>query len=207
LFFTADDGVHGRELWKSDGTAAGTVLVKDILPGGYSSNPSDLTAVGNRLFFSAGDGVHGRELWRSDGTRAGTVLVKDINPGPSASLDTGISLTTGVIPSYLTDVGGTLFFSADDGIHGNELWKSDGTRAGTVLVKDIIPGPYSGIDPYNGYPNLTDVRDTLFFTTDAGTGRQLWKSDGTSAGTVLVKDINPGSYHGYYYSSNLANAG
>ena len=43
-------------------------------------------------------------------------------------------------PTYLTDVGGTLFFTADDGTHGQELWKSDGTKAGTVLVKDINPG-------------------------------------------------------------------
>ena len=81
LFFTADDGVNGRELWKSDGTAAGTVLVEDIrLGAGNSSLPSQLTNVNGVLFFTADDGVNGRELWKSDGTAAGTVLVKDISP-------------------------------------------------------------------------------------------------------------------------------
>jgi ELWxxDGT repeat protein len=95
LFFTAGDGIHGRDVWKSDGTAAGTVLVKDIKTGGRLGHPSDLVDVGGTLFFAARSGGHGRELWKSDGTRAGTVLVKEINPG-------GDSYTIG----GLVDVGG-----------------------------------------------------------------------------------------------------
>ena len=80
LFFYADDGLNGQELWKSDGTDAGTVMVNDINSGSSASSPFQLTAVGNTLFFYADDGTNGIELWKSDGTTLGTVLVKDIYP-------------------------------------------------------------------------------------------------------------------------------
>jgi ELWxxDGT repeat protein len=178
LFFNANDGESGHELWKSDGTAAGTVLVKDIFPGSDSSYPEELTAVGSTLFFIARDGATGSELWKSDGTAAGTVMVKDILSGDIGSA-----------PSELTNVNGTLFFSANDGVNGVELWKSDGTAAGTVMVKDIRLGLGSGSNP----TDLTNVNGTLFFTaTDGVNGYELWKSDGSADGTVRVKDIKEG---------------
>ncbi len=180
LFFTANDGVHGDQLWKTNGTAAGTVMVTDINPAGLG--PKYLTNVNGTLFFTGSDGPDGVELWKSDGTAAGTVMVKDIKVGSGGSN-----------PSYLTNVNGTLYFSANDGVHGYELWKSDGTAAGTVMVKDISPGSA------NAYPKfLTDVNGTLFFSANDGVhGYELWESNGTAAGTVMVKDINPGSTGSY----------
>ena len=201
LFFSAYDSAHGYELWKSDGTAGGTTIVKDIFPGGFtgyyggyylnSSSPGNLTNVSGTLFFTANDGVHGYTLWKSDGTEAGTTWV-----------GSGVS---GL--SRLTNVNGTLFFAAY-GADGNELWKSDGTSAGTTLVKDIFPGVtiYSGYYGYSITPNssnpdaLTVVNGTLFFTAADTHRRQVWKSDGTEAGTVMVTDIPIG---GLSYSTGI----
>jgi ELWxxDGT repeat protein len=111
LFFRAWDAAHGVELWKTDGTQAGTALVLDAVPGPDSSDPLELKAAGGRLWFSARDGLHGRELWTSDGTAAGTRRVEDLAPGPSSSS-----------PGRLTVAGDHLFFAADDGVTGRELW-------------------------------------------------------------------------------------
>jgi ELWxxDGT repeat protein len=136
LFFRANDGDSGDELWTSDGTAGGTTRLKDIRPGGASSSPQQLTSAGNYVFFSADDGVHGSELWRTDGTIAGTQLVKDIRVGADPQLPSNR-------PWLLTDIEGTLYFTADDGIHGVELWSSSGTESGTTLVHDFARGAAS----------------------------------------------------------------
>lgn len=161
-------------------------MVMDINVGEQSSNPDNLVDVNGVLYFSAYTINEGYELWKSDGTEAGTVMVKDIATG-----------TLGSLPTLLTNVNGILFFAAYTANGENELWKSDGTSAGTVIVKDINPnsGIYGGADPYK----LINVNGTLFFTAVDGTvgyNRELWKSDGTIAGTVMVKNIDPtsGSY-------------
>ncbi len=175
LYFSAAANGTGSELWKSDGTPEGTVLVKDIRPGSAGSGLVELTLINGTLYFVADDGIHGLELWKRDGTAEGTVLVKDIVAGNTASL-----------PQQITNVNGTLFFAASGATGGRELWKSDGTAAGTVLVKDI--SSTGSANPFS----LTPVNNTLFFVASESThGRELWKSDGTAAGTVLVKDINP----------------
>src|SRR5262249_7110133 len=134
LFFMTNSG-----LWRSDGTDAGTVHL--------GSGGSQLTAVGDTLFFAGGGGSWGSgvELWQSDGTVAGTTQVKDINPGGgwvyySNGYGYGGSweyVPNSSNPGSLTNVNGTLFFSANGGYSGVELWKSDGTEAGTVQVKEI----------------------------------------------------------------------
>ncbi|MCP3142547.1 ELWxxDGT repeat protein [Pyxidicoccus xibeiensis] len=180
LYFAANDGEHGMELWRSDGTAAGTYLVEDVRPGPESSNPQSLRAVGGRVFFRADDGEHGQELWVSDGTRRGTRLVEDIRPGPDGSTD--------FLGEQRVSVGEVLYFAADDGEHGVELWRSDGTPAGTRLVEDIFEGADSAF-PF-GIVAFGSI--VLFEATDREHGNELWRSDGTRAGTRLVEDIRPG---------------
>ena len=174
----------GLELWRSDGTPSGTYRLKDINAGKASSLEKDteFLAVGSMMFFTADDGVHGKELWKTDGTSAGTVMVKDINTFGEIDLGTGISYTEGSFPDNLTNVNGTIFFRVSTTIYlaSSTLWKTDGTRAGTVMVSSV-----------GGVNDLTRAGSLLFFSANDGVhGNELWKTDGTAAGTAMVKDIN-----------------
>jgi ELWxxDGT repeat protein len=174
VYFSAHDGPDGAELWRSDGTVAGTYMVKDIWPGLGSSFPGRFTTIGSITYFAATDNVNGTELWRTDGTSGGTFMVKDINPG-----------TTSSSPTDLVTNGTTLFFFADDGVHGRELWRSDGTDIGTQLVADIRPGSA-------GQASLTQSRmavaadGTLYMIATDGTASSLYKSDGTVGNLTKV---------------------
>jgi ELWxxDGT repeat protein len=177
LFFRATDGPGGNELWKSDGTAIGTVQVKNIAPGSGNSNPNYLVALGGILYFSASDSVNGNELWKSDGTSPGTVMVKDIRTGAVSSN-----------PQELVVAGSLVFFRAFDDTGDEELWRSDGTDPGTFRLGDIWPGP-TGSQP----TLLTAMVSNLFFrASDGVTGHELWASDGTMPGTLMVANIGPG---------------
>ena len=187
LFFVTDDGSSGEELWTSDGTAGGTVQVRDIVPGTQGSTPSNLTDVAGMLFFSVRNGEGDGELWASDGTTAGTLRLRGGYPqrwitAPPPHVDPPKL-------EYFIAVGGRLFFAADDGINGTELWTSDGTPAGTFMVKDIGSGSLGSFPA-----ELTNVNGTLFFrayhdTSNTAWLSSLWKSDGTAAGTSLVYNL------------------
>ena len=215
LFTTTFD----TELWKTDGTAQGTTLVKAI---GGPFSLHDITAVGSLAFFGGHDGVHGDELWKSDGTFAGTVMVKDINPSGDSK------------PHSFAALGGVLVFAANDGQHGKELWRSDGTAAGTFLLADVAPGSFQsdplvlgvlgtkvlfgahdpaldrglwatdgtiagtsliasgiGLEYFQEDP-LPVLNGSLYFAAGGSIYPAVWKTDGTPAGTVMVKDVQPG---------------
>lgn len=225
LYFNADDGVSGRELWRTDGTTTGTVMVADISPGSgsgvYVDSPwykhsgmasatyvtesgsqGEFTIFQGQLYFTGGTNGIETGLWRSDGTQSGTARVKNTyrwnvgDPYPKSQY---------YRPKGLRLVGSNLLFRAWDPVHGDELWRSDGTEAGTVLVKDIAPGSANSVfrqyfagtssdRDENLMPadEMVSTGDLLFFAAnDLVHGQELWISDGTAEGTKMVKDIWP----------------
>jgi ELWxxDGT repeat protein len=187
LFFSAFDPRHGRQLWKSNGTAAGTVMLTHVAAR-TGADPQDLTAADGELFFSAFDPRHGRELWKSNGTAAGTRMVRDIVPGPASSAPLDITAAFGQqgIP---TPPQVLVYFSAQQPRHGRQLFKSNGTAAGTVMITNVNPGPV-GLAP-SGIAALSDAT-AMFSGNDGRHGREPWVTDGTTAGTHMYADLNPG---------------
>ncbi|MFN9720516.1 MAG: ELWxxDGT repeat protein [Planctomycetota bacterium] len=183
VFFSAD-GVNGNKtLWKIDST---THTLAEI-PGAPTA-VGGFRQAGSTLYFAARAGGSGNaQLWKMTSAAAAPSVVQT-------------SGSIGWNPEWLTNVNGTLFFSGFTTTAGRELWKSDGTNTGTILVKDIQAGAGDGLPE-----NLTAVGTTLYFSANNGTnGQELWKSDGTSGGTVLVKDLVPGNGDGS--PRGLANA-
>lgn len=178
VFFNAYDAVTGRELWQSDGTEAGTGLVKNVIATGLSSQIRSLVTQAGHVYFSAKDGVHGRELWRSDGTAGGTHLVKDIRPG---QIDSS--------PRDMVEMGGLIYFW--EGEPSGDLWSTDGTEAGTQKVQNVISG-FQGGEPLVVVHHTQG--DRLYLTARTPTtGSELWVTDGTSPPTVLTEGLNPGT--------------
>jgi ELWxxDGT repeat protein len=191
-------------VWVTDGTVSGTFRLVTI-PGADCgtgcaprSRPSGFVELGGRVHFVAA-ATAGFQLWSTDGTPAGTGKVADL-PGPTTLQPVSFQ---DPFRDYLVRSGSALYFpansSAAGAFVGDELWRSDGTAAGTGLVADLNPGPGSS-DPYA----LTDVAGTLFFTAyTPAFGREIWKSNGSAASTTLVADLRPGPGQPYYFDGPL----
>ena len=174
LYFANDDPAHGVELWRSDGTAAGTGLFLDINPGAAGSFPGNMAVIDNTLYFSATTATGSSALWSSNGTAAGTSAVASFNSQPKGS-----ALFEN-IPDAFAVLGNTLLFAADNGA-GTDLWKTDGTAAGTAVVKMLMPGT-----PTSAPSDFTTVGDKAFFAVTGGMTEALWVTDGTTGGTTEV---------------------
>ena len=234
-YFTASEGVNGEELWVTDGTTCS--LVKDINTGVGDSYIYDIAIYNNELYFQAFNGtsdnlwksdgtasgtvvvdnayeLQGSQLMEYNSklyflgkvstTNSSGLLVTD---GSSIQMVKEFSSTGNGFIRALTPTSIGLFFIADDGVNGRELWISDGTTIGTRLVKDIDPSG-SGIQQQL---HMTFFNGEIYFGADDGvSGNELWRSDGTTLGTVIVKEINPngdsfylGDFRGIVYNGNL----
>jgi ELWxxDGT repeat protein len=239
LLFVSEDAVNGRELWVSDGTSAGTKILIDIRPGNSSSGVKILGVFGGNVYFTANTSDTVFNFWRTDGTVVGTSAVAALNPqymtelygklyfiardssgtflwtSDGTTAGTTKLLTTSLFskPSHLTRVGNQLFFYA--GNTGNatyDLWKSDGTQSGTVRVKDLDSTYFQ-----SSMQASKEWNNKLVFTTWTSSGKRLWISDGTSAGTFVLKTVveNAGTFDYlnlystpqsiYFTASSLAN--
>jgi ELWxxDGT repeat protein len=190
LYFQANDGANGRELWRVTGAATAS-MVEDAIPGGgisaaFSSYPAEFATVGSTLYFQADDGVNGLELWRIVGTNPAE-LVEDALPG--GGINPGIFRSN---PRELTNVSGTLYFNGNNAINGYELWRV-GSSGVAELVEDSLSG--GGIRPgsdSSAPAQLTNAGGTLFFqANDGSNGVELWRVVG-SGPAEMVEDAAAG---------------
>lgn len=176
VYFRASNAASGNELWRSDGTSAGSIVYANIAPGGASSNPNNFHAIGTTLFFTADDGTTGRELWRANTTNGTFTRVTDINTS-------GDSVPV-VLNAHVVD--DTLYFIATNAALGSELWRTSAST-GALSVVDIRPGSASSVSSVSTV--FWSFGSTLYFNANDGTnGLELWTSD--AQGTRLFADIN-----------------
>lgn len=174
LYFSADDGVHGDELWMYDGSEVS--LLKDINEGPDESEIQNMMLLNGVILFVADTETSGTEFWTTDGTEAGTQLLTEIGPGD----EDGVYISSFNANSGFFVYNNELFFTGiEDGDF--ELWKTNGTAGGTMLVKNIASFGDSFPD------NYVEFKGEVYFSCREG----LWKTDGTSSGTVLVEDDDP----------------
>jgi ELWxxDGT repeat protein len=193
LYFTAYQYEHGRELWKSDGTVAGTQRIFESAPGaGYDSLMNNTPMLGFKggVVFGTRDqtGVYGKELWFSDGTEPGTRMIKDIATGNVNSIFSSTSFAI---------INDRIVFNAYSLESGQELWVSDGTKGGTHLLVDLWPEYCDEGEPCSGVTNsesagIASSGEYAYFFAETPSGvddaveRQIWRTDGTVEGTVKI---------------------
>ncbi|MEZ4972675.1 MAG: T9SS type A sorting domain-containing protein [Cyclobacteriaceae bacterium] len=183
LIFGGYTSEQGEEPWITDGTIAGTHLIKDVNTIDLLGGPAEFFEFNDKVYFRAKNASSADfELFVTDGTEEGTSLVKDINPGAPASN-----------PNAFGIIGDKMYFEATTATYGYELWESDGTEEGTMQVVDLRAGNPGSIGEITAY-----YLDKVFFTAyvDAGLGSEIYVSDGTSEGTELLYDLQPGGNYG-----------
>lgn len=192
LYYYIINGTNNQELWKTDGTAANTNIAINFSPNISVHTP--FYKVANDFYFLATLSPIGTELWKSTGTPiTDATSIKDIKPG----MESGFYDQYGFLFFNPRTVNGIVLFVADNGTNGTELWRTDGTNAGTYMVKDIYPGSTgSGLALDNG--NSLQVGNIVYFGANEATGRGLWRTDGTSAGTYRLTD----NYRGGIVNAN-----
>ncbi|WP_346883179.1 T9SS type A sorting domain-containing protein [uncultured Algibacter sp.] len=174
LYFTANNGTNGSELWVYDGTT--TELFFDINPGASGSDCDNFFVINNKLIFTADDGAHGTEWWVTDGTVGNTELLKDIFSGT----DDGLFFSSFSSLTSFAVFNDKVYFAGIDRRSDFELWSTDGTAEGTKIVKNIVDDSFF---VRGSFPeDYAILNDELLFSCRDG----LWKTDGTEAGTVEV---------------------
>lgn len=190
-------GNYVASLWKTDGTTPGTQKVKEVnvnFLGVYNY----FAAVGSDIYFVFSTLAEGDELWKSDGTQAGTTIVKDIVPG------SGHSISSSWSPIYAWK--NKIYFITFPGTTGQELWKSDGTDSGTVLVK-TLPARYQSLPAGTGRLEMLGLNENLVFTAynETNGNRDFWVTDGTEQGTTLLASQSNGTYFSPAYLTLFQN--
>ena len=164
-------GTYGRELWRSDGTAIGTYMVKDINPGSSSTYAYEFASVGDSIYFWTSSA-----LWKSDGTNAGTIKVFDLS-------SFGM---TGYSSIRATD-NGLLFWTAHTSNYGYEIWVSNGTFEGTNLLKDMNPS--TGFASYTWAPYV--VGSKIYFQANDGSGVAMYVEPCQMSASINVPLLVP----------------
>lgn len=181
----------GWGLWRSDGTAKGTVRFASIAPAPRDMQIIEVVALAGRYYFMTSSTIQGEELWASNGTQAGTRRLTNFANKTVFYYDQATG--TGYLPALA--VGSRMVFSANDGVHGAEPWITDGTPAGTRLLRDLCPGA-CGSSPSERVPLGSRL---IFAAITSAQGIELWVTDGTTAGTRLLRDICPGTCHSAFF--------